>query len=938
MKKILSMPFFVFILILTISITQAQPKIDIKSPKDKVPSDPSIIIGKLDNGMTYYIKENHKPEKRAELMLATKVGSVLEDDDQKGLAHFCEHMAFNGTKDFPKMELVNFLESIGVKFGADLNAFTSYDQTVYMIQLPTDKKDQFEKGFNVLYNWASKVSFDDEEIDKERGVIVEEWRLGKGAEDRVEKKHMKYMFWNSRYYDRDVIGDTAILLRSPHDAFRRFYKDWYRPNMMAIIAVGDFDKNQMEKMIKEKFSGLTNPTNQRERKNYTIPYHKETFISIEKDKELSFPSVQMYFKLPGRPQGDFEDYRKSVISNLFGTMLNNRLKEYTRKPNPPFMFAFANEGRFLSDIRTFMMIGGGSQNITSTFETLITEGFRVLQHGFTQTELDRTKKEVIRNMEKGLAEVDKTESNKYAFEYLRNFTDSESIPGIAYETELYKKWLPEITLNDINALTKDFIKKDNSVICVSAPDKPEVKVPTDKEIMAIYDKVSSSKLEPYIDNVSSTPLISKELKDGSVAKENKIKDLDITEWTLNNGVKVVFKETNFKNDEVVFSAFSPGGSSLVADADYESALMSARVINESGIGKYNANELDKLLTGKVLDVSPTIGQLNEGFRGNFAPEDMETAFQLIYLYFNEAKVDNEAYKAQIDQMMSNIDNSKNSPESNFQDSITVVSTNRHYRTKPWTQDMLKKVDPDKIYDIYYDRFADASDFTFFFVGNLNQDKFKKNVLKYLANLPNKNRKENWKDLNIDYPKGVTVKEVKKGIEKKSSVRLVLANKFDWNYDNRYNFQSMIDVLNIRLREVLREDKGGVYGVGCYAMPSKLPKNEYKIYVMFGCNPDRVDELVKAVMDVMKELQANPPTELYLTKVKETQRREREVNLKENSFWLNYMYQYYWNGDNLNEILLKDKYIDNLQPKDIQNAAKKYLNFDNYMKFVLYPEK
>ena len=938
MKNFCKRAFMVLSFILIYSIGFAQPNISYKSLSDKIPSDPNIIIGKLDNGMVYYIKENHKPEKRADLYLATKVGSVLEDEDQKGLAHFCEHMAFNGTKDFPKADIVNFLESIGVRFGADLNAFTSFDQTVYTLQLPTDKKDQFEKGFDILSDWSHNVAFDDVEIDKERGVVMEEWRLGKGADDRVEKKHMKYILYNSRYEQRDVIGDTTVLLRCSHDALRRFYKDWYRPDLMAVIAVGDFDKFEVEKKIKEHFGGLTNPAKERERVWYKMPPHKETFVSIQTDKELSTPNVQLYFKLPGRSEGDYSDYKQNIAANIFSTMLNNRLKEYTRKPNPPFMFSFANESRFLGDERAFMMIAAGSKDVNSAMETLFTEAFRVMQTGFTKTEFERAKKEALRNMEQTLAEKDKTESRNYAMECMRNFQDGESMPGIATEVALYKKFMPEISLDEVNALAKKFVKKENSVICISAPEKPDVKVPTEKEVMASFDKISNSKLEPYVDNVSDSPLMSKKLTPGTVTKENKIPEIGVTEWTLSNGVKVVFKPTDFKNDEILFNAYSPGGLSLVEDKDFLSASLADRVINESGIGSMNATALEKLLTGKVVDVSPTISQLQEGFRGKSAPEDMETMFQLIYLYFTDAKVDNDAFKATISMMKEQIQNSKNSPEGVFSDSLTVVSTNRHFRTRPWTEEMLAQVDPDKIFDIYYDRFADASDFTFFFVGNIDVNKFKNMVLTYLANLPSKNRKETWKDVNITYPKGKVVTEVKKGIEKKASVRLVFSNSFDWSLENRFKLDAMMEVLNIRLREVLREDKGGVYGVGAFARPSLYPKQENKVYIVFGCNPDRVEELISAVMDQIKEIKENLPTDSNVTKVKEIQTREREVQLKENNFWVNALNTYYWNGDDPKLILKKQQFINKIDGKQIQETAKKYLIMDNYMKFVLYPEK
>lgn len=941
MSKILtrSLIFTIFSILFS-SLLSSQTNVDFKNLNAKIPADPSILIGTLPNGMKYYIKENKKPENRAELMLATKVGSVLEEDSQDGLAHFCEHMAFNGTKNFPKSDLVSYLESIGVKFGADLNAFTNQEQTVYMLQLATDNQEQFSKGLLVLQDWASAVSYENEEIDKERGVIVEEWRLGKGAQDRISKKHEKYLFYNSRYAERDVIGDTNVLLRAPYERFTSFYKDWYRPNLMAIIAIGDFNKFEMEKKIKESFSGLTNPANPKERTKYTLPLHKETFVSIATDKELSMPLVQMYLKMPAREVGDYADYKKTLTSQIFTTMLSNRLNELTRKSNSPFMFAFTFERPFMGNTRVFaMMSAPKSDNIKAGYEALFTEAFRVQKNGFLKSEFERAKIEILRNIEKAVAETDKTESKRYAFEYLNNFLENEAIPGIAVEHEITKHFLPEITLEEVNALSKEYIKKESAVITLSAPEKSDVVVPSEKDILTAFDNISTQNIPQYVDQVSDSPLMSKKLNPGMIVSEKKIPEIGVTELTLSNGVKVVYKPTDFKNDEIQFNSFSPGGSSLVSDKDFVNSEITSQVINNSGIGNMNADKLEKLLTGKIVRVAPYITEINEGIRGNCSPNDMETMFQLIYLYFNEARVDNEAAKSTIENLKSQIENASNSPEEVFSDSVEYISANYHPRKKPWTLETLKQVDPDKMYDIYYDRFADASDFTFIFVGNIDEAKFKNMATIYLANLPNKSRKENWKDLNISYPKGQTFKSVKKGIEKKSSVRLVFAGNFDWSVKTNYNISSAMSMLNVRLREVLREDKGGVYGVGAFPILTKFPKQEYKINVMFGCNPDRVDELIQAVVDQMKIMQDSLPTEKYMTKVKETQKREYEVSMKENRYWLNnVLNSAYTNDIDPKFVLERPKWVEALTPQDIQNTAKKYFKTDNFMKFVLYPEK
>jgi zinc protease len=906
--------------------------------KAMIPMDKEIRYGKLPNGLRYYIKFNKKPEKRMEILLATKVGAVLEDDDQNGLAHFTEHMAFNGTKHFPKNDLVNFLESTGVKFGADLNAFTSYDKTIYMLQLPTDKHDLVLKGLKVIRDWAGNLLFDPNEIEKERGVILEEWRLGKGARDRIAKIHNKVLYYNSRYVKRDVIGDTSIILHAPRKNFTRFYNDWYRPDLMAVIAVGDFNIDEMEKLIKEKFSTLKNPANKRERTWYTLPYHKETLVSVASDKELTYPMITIYSKLPGRKAGDYDDYRKNIIANLYTTMLNNRLQEISRKPDAPYIYATSNQGIFLGKTRAFMIMAiPKNGKFIDAEKTLMAELYRIKQHGFTKTELERAKKEKLRYFEKALAEKDKTESQTFAFEYMRNFTDGESIPGIETEMKLYKLWLPGIDVSTVNSLSNIFIKPENNVITLSAPEKKEIKVPSKDEVLNVFMETGNKEYKVYVDEVSNKPLMSKKPVPGKIISETKIDGLDITEWTLSNGVKVWFKPTNFKNDEIRMYAFSPGGTSLYDPDDYLNAAWTASVIDMSGIGDINLTKLQKLLSGKIVNVSPYISELSEGFRGSASPNDFETLFQLIYLYFTEARVDIDALNSFKSQQKTLIENSSNSPEDVFRDSVRYISSGYHYTAKPLTVKDLNKLDEDKIFDIYYDRFADASDFYFVFVGNIDAPKLKEFATIYLANLPATHRKETWKDIGENYPKGKIERNVYKGIEPKSYVRIIYSGDFDWNYKNRFDIKSMCDILNITLREVLREDKSGVYGVGVFPQVSKYPKSEYHVNIVFGCAPDRVNELIGAVKEQIKKIQDNLPSDSNMVKIKQTDRREFEVNIKRNYYWTSRLSRALILNDKPDMFLKTPEMIDALKPQDIQAAAKKYLNDKNFMKFVLYPE-
>jgi zinc protease len=922
--------------VVTILTSQAQQAF---KPDQVLTPDPKILIGKLDNGLMYYIRENHKPEKRAELRLAVKAGSILEDDDQQGLAHFDEHMAFNGTKYFPKQDIINFLEMSGVRFGADLNAYTSFDETVYMMQVPTDSPNVLKKGFQILEEWGHDVSYDDKEIDKERGVVIEEWRLRRGADYRVSMKHIPIELYKSHYADRITIGKKEILESCSHDALRKFYRDWYRPDLMAVFAVGDFNKAEIEKLIKEHFSHLKNPEKERERIQFPVPDNKETLVSIATDRELTRASVDVMFKRDTSSQSTASDYRKEIISSLAGEMLNARFEELLQKPNPPFIYAYNYDGRFFGPKQVYNLSAGVKENsILDGLEALVTEAFRVKQHGFTETELERQKIQILRGMEKAFKERDKTESRPFISEYIRNFLHNEPIPGIEVELALYKQFLPGITLQDVDKQIQEQITEGNRVITVSAPQKDSVKIPTEAEVLAIMNKISTEQLDPYIDKVNTEPLVSLLPAPGKIIEEKKIVSLGVTEWKLSNGARVILKPTDFKNDEILFSAHSVGGTSLVADKDYLSATFATAIIQQSGVGNFDEIALQKKLSGKMVNVGPSISQLSEGFGGSASPQDIETLFQLVYLYGTSPRKDSTAFASLITRYKAMLQNRSVSPEAAFADTNQVTLTNYHFRARPITIGLINEINLDKAISFYKNRFADFSDFIFFFIGNFKVDSIKPLVEQYLAVLPSLNRNEMWKDIGVEPPKGVISKQVKKGIEPKSSINITFTGPFEWSQQNRYDFISMLEALNIKLREVLREDKGGTYGVGASGSPALYPRQEYQISIRWGCDPKRVDELVNAALQQIDSAKLKPFDPVYIEKVRETQRRGFEVNLKQNGFWLNNLLSYYTNNEDPEMILNYPKLVENLTAGAIQAAVKKYFDMNNYVKVVLYPEK
>lgn len=931
----------VMVLFLTMSVL-AQTTIQYNSLDEELPFNPKVTKGKLENGLIYYVMENKKPEKRLELRLAIKAGSILEENDQKGLAHFVEHMCFNGTKNFPKNDLVGYLESIGMRFGPDLNAYTSFDETVYMLQLPTDNAEALKKGFQVLEDWAHQVSLEDAEIDKERGVILEEWRLGRGAQERVMNKHYPNIFYNSRYAERLPIGDKDVILNHKYEVLRRFYQDWYRPDLMAVVAIGDMDKTAVEQMIKEYFGRLKPTDNPRTRTEYLVPNHDKVLVSVAQDKELPMPFVYIMFLHDDRKENTYGGYRQNIVDSLFNAMLNSRLRELTRQANPPFLQAFGRESRFLGNKRTFSLFAAvKADGIYPGTETLLTEAFRVFKHGFTASELERKKNEALRSMKKIYNERDKTESKGYADEYTRHFLEAEACPGIEYEFELYKKFIPEITLEDVNKLAQSVIKKQNVCILISAPDKAGIEIPDQAKVLALFDAVSGKDTTTYKDAVLDKPLFDREVTPGKIESKKEYPELGITELKLSNGARVILKPTDFKNDEVLFRAFSFGGTSQAPDHAYISADNADDIVGEAGLGNFDVTTLEKMLSGKIVRVAPFFTELTEELSGSASPEDLETMFQLAHLYFTSPRKNQDSFTSYVTKAKEQARNNQNSPERVFYDTARQVISNYHFRTRPITEAVLGELDLQKAMDFYQDRFADASDFTFFLIGNFRPEAVEPMLNKYLASLPALNRTESWKDVGKTFPQGTVAKEVKKGIEPKSTVILYLAGKMDLNFDTSFEMQTLLELANIRLREVVREDKSGVYGIHASAYKSAYPKPEYRISIAFGCAPDRVEELIGSVNGVIKELQEKLPEDAYVTKVKEILKRQFEVNKKQNRYWLAQLYDSYYHGRQeqlTTEYKNYESRIEKLSASALNETAKKYLNTENFVRMVLNPEK
>lgn len=900
--------------------------------------DPDVVIGVLDNGMRYVIRANSRPENRAVLRLALDVGSILETDQEQGLAHFVEHMAFNGTRNFAKQELWDYLERVGLRIGADLNAHTSFDETVYTLTVPTDSTEIMETAFQIFEDWAHGVTFEAEEIDKERGVVIEEWRRGQGADTRMLHKQLPALFADSKYAQRIPIGQKAVLDTFRHETLRAFYDKWYRPDLMGFVAVGDFEPAYVESLIVEYLGRVPKPQTPTLRPESPVPDHEETLFAIATDPEATRNTVLVYHKQDVSEPFTARAYRYSLMEGLFHGMLNRRFHELTVQADPPFLGAFSGIGL---SVRTkeFLLLGAAVENngFERGLEALLTEANRVARHGFTATELARQKKQMLRGMEQAWRERDKLRSAGFASEYVRHLLEDEPIPGIEREYELYGELLPTIELAEVNELAQSWAGERNRVITVNAPEKEGVEVPTEADLLATFEAVAGAEVDPYVDEEVDLPLLADEPTPGTIVGQQEIPELGVTVWELSNGARVFLKPTDFKNDQILFSAYSPGGHSLVEDENYIAASTASTVVTQGGLGNFDQVGLMKWMSGRVVRVSPYVGELYEGLSGSASSQDAETMFQLIHGYFTATRTDSITFASLRKRLGAMVENRDSRPETAYGDTVQVTMAQHHFRARPWSEQMLDELDLETSMAVFRDRFADASDFTFFFVGNLTPEGIEPLVERYLASLPALRRGETWRDVGLKPPTGVVTKIVRRGIEPKARTQIIFTGPFDFdNREDRLQIGLMAETFQIKLREILREDLGGTYGVGVRARPSRYPTGSYRLSVSFGCDPERIDELTAVVFEQIDSLRAVGLDSTYTDKVREIRRREREVNLKENGWWLSLLE---WVDKHEVDplLILDDSVVEGLTPEDVRRAAA-WFDTTNYARFVMLPEE
>ncbi|MDB5116544.1 MAG: hypothetical protein JWQ79_2036 [Mucilaginibacter sp.] len=904
-----------------------------------IPMDPAVRTGKLNNGFTYYIRHNEEPKKRVTLYLVNKAGSILEDQDQLGLAHFMEHMNFNGTKHFPKNDVVDYLQKAGVKFGADLNAYTSFDETVYKLPIPTDDPKMTLEGLKIIRDWAQEATLDPVEIDKERGIVLEEERLGKGANDRMARKYYPVMLNRSRYAQRLPIGTDEILTKFKPETIKRFYDDWYRPNLQALIVVGDVNVNEAEKMIREKFADLNNPSNERPRPRYTVPLTGHSQFLVVTDKEKPFTEIEILYKHKAVALQTEADYLISMKLTLLNQLIaSRRYAEINREAKPAFTDMGANIQRLLGGLDAFTF---DVRPRNGQIEQAFAQSWQIIEkmkrYGFSQTELDRAKQSYLKSLEAGTREENKTPSISFVEQYQRLFLQREASPGISWEYNFVKKHIDEIKLTDIAATMADYLKSGDVDLLVLAPEKEKTSLPDSATLISWINKVKNDNIEPFNDEQVDKTLLAVKPVAGRAITKKSISPLNITELTLSNGVKVILKPTDFKNDEIRFTAFSPGGTSLYNDADYDNAANAVALVNSFGLGNLTPVQLSNILNGRQVKVAPSIGPRTTNINGSSSPADLETALQLVYLQFMQPRKDSILFNTIINNAKEALINRYADPNKVFTDTISYVMGNYNFRTSASTAERLDKISLQKAYGIYKERFADASGFTFVFVGNFTPEGITPLLEKYLGSLPSLHKNEKARDVGIHIPEGRLTKKVYKGTENKAIVRLVVSGDYQFSETNNLLLKALGDILQIKLLQQLRESESEVYSPNVQAIYNKYPLNRYALIISFGCAPKNAGHLVDMVEKEMAALKDNGADADDIQKFKAAYEKNLELALKDNVFWLGYLSTQYENDESVLNILDYAKKLDLISSGALKQAAGTFLNTRNEISFELLPE-
>ncbi|MGL5788009.1 MAG: M16 family metallopeptidase [Bacteroidales bacterium] len=906
----------------------------------KLPLDPKVIKGQLDNGLTYYIRKNAEPANRAEFFIAQKVGSILEDTTQLGLAHFLEHMAFNGSTNFPGKGMINYLETIGVKFGENLNAYTSMDETVYNISnVPTVRQGIIDSCLLILHDWSAGIALEDAEIDNERGVITEEWRTRNNAGSRIFIAQLKDIYPGSQYANRFPIGDINIIKTFPYQTIRDYYKKWYRPDLQAILIVGDIDPVYVEGQIKKIFADIPAPVNPAARVQYNVPDNQEPIVSIRTDKEAKNTTARVFYKhniIPEALQGTPAELINGYANYVLSTMINARLQEISQKPNSPFLGAGISYGSFFaSPTKDALTMGAMTKEgeALKGIQGVITEVERAKRYGFTASEYERAKASFLKAVESSYKEKDKQKNNTIVRELVRNFTENEAAPGSEFEYTFYNQVVPMLPLDQINMLFAQYATADsNIIITIDGPEKEGLVYPTKDEVLTAFDAARKAEVEAYKETVSNEPLVAKLPKTGSI-KKTETDGLGNTVWTLSNGVKVTFKPTDFKEDEILMNAKSVGGNSLLPDADIKNFIAFNEIINLGGVGSYSATDLQKVLAGKRAGVSVKLNGRNETMSGYCSPQDFEEMMQLTYLWFTAPRMDQDAFDSFKERTMVILNNQAKDPMKAFSDSLRQTMYGHNPRVTSLTPELLEQADYARIMEIYKDRFKDANNFAFTFVGNINLDSVKPYVLQYLGSLPTVKRKEAAKDLGIYPKKGMIQNHFNQKMENVKAVCYsVFTGDCPYTLENQIRMNILSQILSIVYTEEIREKEGGTYGVGVQGDLSKEPKQTFDMYIYFDTNPEQADKLISIVYRELNDMVKEGPKAEMFDKVQKFMLKKYDETLRENRYWMGAIEM--MNESKINAPATYKSIVEKMTPADIQAFAKMIFDQNNRTEIIM----
>lgn len=937
MKKYIILITFIFFCLITTGL-YAQGELD-----QPIPNDDSVHYGVLDNGMTYYIRHNGEPKERASFYIIQNVGALLEEDRQNGLAHFLEHMAFNGTEHFPEKGIIDFLERHGVAFGENINAYTGQNQTVYtLIDVPVNKAGIMDTSLLILHDWSNYLLLTDKEIDAERGVIKEEWRTGNTAQRRMLKAALPYLYPNSKFAERDVIGDMEVIENFSYDDLRDFYHRWYRTDLQAIAIVGDFDADQMEEKVIDLFSSIPPVKDAPERPFFEIPDQDGLVYGLVTDKEADQTIIRYMIRHRKTDTGaeTMMDEREDLIVSLFNQMMAQRLDELLQKGDPPFVTGVINYGDFERGYEALQVITLPKPNQEELgFNAMMTELERVKRFGFTQGELDRARANMLTRWEKYYNQRDKISNDEYINDYVNNFLEGDAYPSAETSYKLVQTLLPTITLDDFSSHLQAWISDTNQVLLVQGPAGEEFNHLSEAAAITIFEQVAQADVQPYQDEALAESLVTEELPLASITETRQPGVMNAVEWRLSNGALVVFSRADYEKDQVQIRAYSRGGSSLYSDDYVPSTDMLTSLVDMYGTGEFDATQLQKMLAGKNVSLQLSLGYLSEGLNGTSTPKDLETLMQLVYLHFDKPRFDQEAHKAIMARYFAFIENMNKNPQKIMGDSLSLIMTNYHPRTRVLNQEFLEDVDLEKIREVYLDRYTDASDYLFLIVGNVEEDQVKPLVQKYIGAIPDLERKETWIDRKIYQPEGKVEKTIPVPMETpKANVNIMIKNDLGYSPYHRIVMKAIEGILDLRYVETIREEEGGTYGVRVRTGIDRWPLEKGSLQIRFDCDPERAADLKEKVYLELDKLVENGPSQEDLSKTVENMLKVRQQNKEHNAYVLGTLFSYYLYGINFDDPANYEDILNELTVGDVQKVMADFYSDPNVVDVVFMPKE